>query len=482
MSSHKILTSHSYFSIPIAQYLEKKAFGPNHLNFNSFVAIFLTNIDRKRLDVELFSLWEYLNYGGFTLIAFNEIKLPDMLMKLLEKKLLGRSHEFNKNQYETLGLLLENIEDLKRAFQDKKKAGKSFIKSKITTKKNLNETAMIGEDYSLQQFEDILQKLDNKLNERGNKLSIVVSFSHKDLKDFETFKSFLKSNQAPKGFELFYHSKDVKKAFLDMQIFFPEAFRMNYMTFMISPPSISNESDITQENFLRLLRIEEDKFKDLMHFNGFTIFNEESQEILSEDFSMKVPQSFGLFMADHANLMNFFFRQEGVLMNFCGKFGTSSLIEMNSELSPNYYKISDQFQNQCIFKKFYPKLSTYQRVLVILRPNVLLSDMDELIINLYRINNFTTIKREIIKLSERQAYYLAKIERIPEIAIQSYINFMLNGPVELILMSNFGAIALSKAITQGCSSKLFLKNPFLKVNIKIFIIYISIIHIYNLKI
>ena len=150
-------------------------------------------------------------------------------------------------------------------------------------------------------------------------------------------------------------------------------------------------------------------------------------------------------------------------MNFCGKFGAVSLFELSAENSPNFHKFTDAFQNNCLYKTFCPMLSNYQRVLIILRPNVLLSDLDELIINLYRINQFTVIKREIIKLTENQAYYLARIEKIQEVAMQNYLKFMRNGPVEIVLMSHYGAFEISKAIAHGTEAKTFRKNPFLKV-------------------
>ena len=464
MSSHKILLPPGYFSIPLAQYLQRKSIEPNSMSFNSFIAIFLTDLEEKKIDSELYSLWEYLNYGGFNLVSFNKLEINDLLLKLLEKKLLGMSHELDKNQYEILGLLFENIEDFKKAFEDKKNSAKSFLKPKQKNRKNLNEAQMHTEGFTQNQFDSILLKLKAKIQENLKKTCIVAAFSHKNLTDFGTFASFLRTNEVPRDFELYYISKNRKKALIDMQIFFPEAFKLNYLTFLLPPPLMPMEKSLNPvENFNRFLNIQQDKFKDMLHFNGFIHFNEDSGFIPSEDFILKAPQAFGKFMKNPGLFLNFFNNEQGIPMNFCGKFGTCSLMEVSAEMNANVYKFAEPFQNQSLFKTFYPKLASYQRVLVIFRPNVLLSDLDEILINIYRINQFTVIKRDIIKLSEAQAYYLARIEGIPEPSLQSYISFMKNGPIELVLMSNFGALALSKAIAHGGPGKIYKKNPFLQV-------------------
>ena len=465
MSSHKILLPPGYFSIPLAQFLERRTIGQNTMNFNSFLSIFLTDIDEKRIDGELFALWEYFNYGGFNMVSFAKLDFDKLLLKLLEKKLLGMSHELDKNQYEILGLLFQNVEEFKKAFEDKKETAKVFLRPKQNTRKNLNEAPSKIEGFTPSQFETMIRKLEAKIKENPKRTCIVAAFTHKNIKDFGTFASFAHTNQAPRDFELYYSSKNRRKALIDLQVFFPEAFKLNYLTFILPPPIIPVEKsfNLSEDNFKLQQNLLQDKLNDQLAFNDFIHFNAGDSLIPKEDFSLQGPQAFGKFMKNPGYFINFFNNEEGVPINFCGKFGACSLTDLSTEMSANVYKFSDEYQNQCIFKTFYPMLSNYQRTLVVLRPNVLLSDLDEILINLYRINNFTIIKREILKLSEAQAYYLARIEKIPEISIKSYINFMQSGPIELILMSNYGALPLSKAIANGTFNKIYNKNPFLQV-------------------
>lgn len=461
MSSHKILLPPGYFSIPLAQFLERRAIGQNAINFNSFLSIFLTDIEEKRIDGELFTLWEYFNYGGFNMVCFAKLEFNQLLLKLLEKKLLGMSHELDKNQYEILGLLFQNVEEFKKAFEEKRETAKVFLRPKQNTRKNLNEAPIKIEGFTPSQFETMIRKLEAKIRENPKKTCIVAAFTHKNINDFGTFASFAHTNQAPRDFELYYASKNRRKALIDLQVFFPEAFKLNYLTFILPPPIIPSEKSFN-DNFKLQQDLLQDKLSDQLAFNDFIHFNVGDSLIKKESFSLQGPHAFN-FMKNPGYFINFFNNEEGVPMNFCGKFGACSLTDLSTEMSANLYKFSDEYQNHCIFKTFYPMLSNYQRTLVVLRPNVLLSDLDEILINVYRINNFTIIKRDILKLSEAQAYYLARIENIPEISVKSYISFMQSGPIELILMSNYGALPLSKAIANGTSNKIYKKSPFLQV-------------------
>lgn len=55
-------------------------------------------------------------------------------------------------------------------------------------------------------------------------------------------------------------------------------------------------------------------------------------------------------------------------------------------------KISESEINEAIFLESFKHMKTNQRVALILRPNLIQSDMEEILLNIYRINNFTLIK------------------------------------------------------------------------------------------
>ena len=60
--------------------------------------------------------------------------------------------------------------------------------------------------------------------------------------------------------------------------------------------------------------------------------------------------------------------------------------------TPNYLKISEPEINEAIFSGSFKYMNANQRVALILRPHLIQSDMEEILLNIYRINNFTLIK------------------------------------------------------------------------------------------
>lgn len=55
-------------------------------------------------------------------------------------------------------------------------------------------------------------------------------------------------------------------------------------------------------------------------------------------------------------------------------------------------KISEPEINEVIFSGSFQHMNTNQRVALILRPHLIQSDMEEILLNIYKINNFTLIK------------------------------------------------------------------------------------------
>jgi hypothetical protein len=75
-----------------------------------------------------------------------------------------------------------------------------------------------------------------------------------------------------------------------------------------------------------------------------------------------------------------------------------------------------------------------------MRPISAGSSMDELILNLFRLNGFVIIKRIYLKLTKEQALYMAKHEKIDANSEKDYCGLMLDGECQIILMSNYAAV------------------------------------------
>lgn len=76
-----------------------------------------------------------------------------------------------------------------------------------------------------------------------------------------------------------------------------------------------------------------------------------------------------------------------------------------------------------------------------LRPIVVKSKMDEVLINIFRINNFIVVHRVFTLLTHDQAKLLAKLEGITEKNLKNYINMMREGNL-LVLMHALTSLLL----------------------------------------
>jgi hypothetical protein len=62
----------------------------------------------------------------------------------------------------------------------------------------------------------------------------------------------------------------------------------------------------------------------------------------------------------------------------------------------NYIKVTEQERNYTLYKEFFPEIYKFNRVVFIMRPLVVGTPLDELIINIFRINGFIILKVESI--------------------------------------------------------------------------------------
>lgn len=58
-------------------------------------------------------------------------------------------------------------------------------------------------------------------------------------------------------------------------------------------------------------------------------------------------------------------------------------------------KITEDSINDKLFKDFFPEISQNQRIMLIIRPHLIQTDFEEIICNIFRLNEFTLIKVNI---------------------------------------------------------------------------------------
>jgi len=92
-----------------------------------------------------------------------------------------------------------------------------------------------------------------------------------------------------------------------------------------------------------------------------------------------------------------------------------------------------------------------QWTIVILRPIIVKTGLGRLFEKILRVNNMYIVKKHQRMLTPAEATLLCKMEGInaPD-WMDTYKKIMLEGPVEIYLLSKIGAVAEARAIVDGC--------------------------------
>lgn len=114
------------------------------------------------------------------------------------------------------------------------------------------------------------------------------------------------------------------------------------------------------------------------------------------------------------------------------------------------YKIAQPEIVDCLRKLFFKQGDVdYKIAVVVLRPFVVSNSLEELFLNVYRLNNFTILKRVYKKLDQYELNYLAKLENIEEASFQNYCTMMTLAPVCVVAMANYSGVALASFLADG---------------------------------
>lgn len=92
-----------------------------------------------------------------------------------------------------------------------------------------------------------------------------------------------------------------------------------------------------------------------------------------------------------------------------------------------------------------------QRSVIILRPIIVKTGLGGIFEKILKVNNLYIIKKHKWMLTPAEATLLCKMEGIHDEEWKSvYKKMMLEGPVEIYLVSKVGAVAEARAIVDGC--------------------------------
>lgn len=114
----------------------------------------------------------------------------------------------------------------------------------------------------------------------------------------------------------------------------------------------------------------------------------------------------------------------------------------NYENFENYIQISDLF---------FPENSKNQMTVVVLRPWIVNSGLNEFVVQILLSNEFNILKRKNRILTKAECTYLMKEEAIPEDSAHLYYEIMMSGPVEILGLSKIGAVSDAKTLFNGAN-------------------------------
>jgi hypothetical protein len=88
---------------------------------------------------------------------------------------------------------------------------------------------------------------------------------------------------------------------------------------------------------------------------------------------------------------------------------------------------------------------------IVLRPLILKNGLNDFLVQILKINEFTILKRKERMLSKAELAFLAEMEGITDDKCESYYNIMMEGNVEIIAVTKLGAVDDLKTIANGCA-------------------------------
>ena len=89
---------------------------------------------------------------------------------------------------------------------------------------------------------------------------------------------------------------------------------------------------------------------------------------------------------------------------------------------------------------FFKSMVDYSRVIVVFRPMIIRCGLNEVLLNIFKINGFSILKRKFMKLSKNDAKFLFGLEELDQNFCEDYVRIMTESEIEVICLSRFGAV------------------------------------------
>jgi len=129
--------------------------------------------------------------------------------------------------------------------------------------------------------------------------------------------------------------------------------------------------------------------------------------------------------------------------------GNTDLINTINDNNFDILNICKSRDIELISNIFFKDIINYDHISIVMRPYIVRSGISEIILNIFKLNNFQILKRKLQVLNKGEAELLFKYEKLDDYFKEYYIKMMTDSNSEIVLLSKFGAINDTKIICNG---------------------------------
>lgn len=101
---------------------------------------------------------------------------------------------------------------------------------------------------------------------------------------------------------------------------------------------------------------------------------------------------------------------------------------------------------------FFPGNARSQISVILLRPLIVKNGLSEFMVEILKKNGFLVLERKVQTLNRQQATILCNMETVSESHLELYLDMVMSGPSEILVVSKLGAISDAKSIVHGSTT------------------------------
>ena len=100
---------------------------------------------------------------------------------------------------------------------------------------------------------------------------------------------------------------------------------------------------------------------------------------------------------------------------------------------------------------FFPDLNVSSHTVIVLRPMIVRNELNNLVVNILRANEFLILKQVIRPLTAGETLYLFQQEQTSEANKALYFDLMMQGSCEILVVSKLSGVYDARTLFYGAS-------------------------------